>query len=247
MKHNQAAIVLAAGKGTRIKSKSKNKVTYTLGNKPMVAHTVDNLKEANINQIVVVVGYFAQSVKDVLGETVDYVIQKRPLGTGDATKEGMSKINPDIDQIIIVSGDDSAFYPPSEYRDLFSALESENADVIMLTINKQDPSGLGRIIRDNEGNVVKIVEDRVASDKQKLITEINTSTYCVKRKFLDWALKEIKMNEISKEFYLTDIIEIANNHGSKVVAHMIDNEDLWHGVNTKKDLLLARAKYQRIK
>lgn len=245
MKHKRAAIVLAAGRGARINAKSTNKVTYKLGDKSMVEHTVDSLKAAGINQIVVVVGHLAESVKQSLGNTVDYATQAQLLGTGDAAKAGMTKIDKDVDQVIIVSGDDSAFYPPDIYKKLYKQLESEDADVILLTLNKQDPAGLGRIIRSKDGNVVKIVEDKVASDKQKKITEINTSTYCIKRKLLDEFVGLIKMNDISKEFYLTDIIEIANNHGKKVIGHMLENENLWHGVNTKEDLKKAREKYQR--
>ncbi len=242
-----AAIILAAGKGTRLKAKDKNKVVFEIGDKPMVVHTVNNLLAAKIDQLIAVVGFKAETVRAALGSKVDYAIQDSPQGTGDAAKIGAAKLNHDIEVVLIVSGDDSAFYSPDLYRRMVAKLHQEQADIVLLTLVKDNPTGLGRIIRDHHGHIEKIVEEKVATEAEKAIKEINTSMYCVKRDFLLQALPEIKRNPVSKEFYLTDIVEIANRHHRRVLPLLLDDERYWHGVNTREDWQQAQLKYQLLK
>ncbi len=242
-----AAIILAAGKGTRLKAKEKNKVVFEIGDKPMVAHTVDNLIQAGIDQLIAVVGFKAETVRAVLGDKVEYAVQDPPQGTGDAAKVGAQLLNDDIDQVLIVSGDDSAFYSPELYQHMITKLNQDQVDIVLLTLIKQDPTGLGRIVRDQAGHVKKIVEEKVATPEEKKIKEINTSMYCVKKDFLLQALPEIQRNPISQEFYLTDIVEIANLHGKKVSPMLLDDERFWHGVNTRQDWQEAQKKYRLLK
>ncbi len=245
--HKVAAIILAAGKGTRLKAKTKNKVVFEIGDKPMVAHTVDNLLAAEIDQLIAVVGFKADTVREVLGDKVDYAVQNPPQGTGDAAKVGATKLNGDIEAVLIVSGDDSAFYSPELYRQMVHKLYQEKADIVLLTLIKENPVGLGRIVRNDRGHVERIVEEKVATEAEKAIKEINTSMYCVRKDFLVQALPEIKRNPISQEFYLTDIVEIANRHHRRVLPLLLDDERFWHGVNTREDWQKAQEKYQQLK
>jgi len=243
---NSAVIVLAAGRGARIKAKVKNKVVFSLGDKPMVVHTVANLKKAGVGQIIIVVGFKADSVRRVLGDKIDFAVQDSPQGTGDAVKVGLTKLKDEIETVFIVNGDDSAFYTPELYLEMFKKLKLEETDAVLLTIKKENPTNLGRIIRNDQGSIKRIVEERVATEKEKRIKEINTNLYCVKRKFLEKTIGQIKRNPVSQEYYLTDIVEIADQFGQKISPMILEDKNLWHGVNTRQELESARRKYDQL-
>jgi len=236
------AIILAAGRGSRMKAKSKNKVAFKLNGQPMVVHTVEHLNEAGISNIIAVVGFQAESVKKALGDKVEYVEQKEQLGTGDAIKTAIPAIPVDFQTVLTVSGDDSAFYPPSLFVEMVSKKEQLGCDLLLLTIMKDDPTGLGRIVRDSEGKIVRIVEEKNATETEKQIKEINTGFYCFDRQFLLDSIGEIKQNELTGEYYLTDMIEIALKHGKKVETHFVADDSIWHGVNDRHDLAQAKTK-----
>lgn len=240
--HSTAAIVLAAGRGTRMKAKNKNKVTFALGGRPMICHSIDNLHAAGLNQVVVVVGFQANSVKTALGDTVTYATQHEPLGTGDAVKAALPHLPSGVDTVLTVYGDDSAFYPPALYQEMITKLRTTGSDLLVLTIHKDNPFGLGRIVRDQTGQIVKIVEEKVASETEKQIHEINTGFYCFTRDFLVNYLPFIQPNPVSGEYYLTDLVEIALSHGRKVEALFLADDSIWHGVNNRSDWARARAK-----
>lgn len=241
---NTAAIVLAAGKGTRINATTRNKVTLTLDGKPMIAHTLDNLKRSGIGQVVVVVGYLADSVKESLGPDLDYAVQDPPRGTGDAVRVGLPHLKPNINNVIVVYGDDSAFYPPELYKKLEMKISAKNADMIVVTLIKDNPTGLGRIVRDDSGNIARIVEEKVATVQEKKIKEINTAMSCSNRILLDNLIGKIQENPVSKEFYFTDIVELAIKNGYTVKPHVLEDESYWQGVNTREELKLARNKFK---
>lgn len=244
MNEKIAAIVLAAGRGTRINARTKNKVALGLNGRPMVRVTVDNLRKIDIDQIIAVVGFQSESVKEALGDSVDYATQDPPLGTGDAVREGLNVLYDDIDVVLSVYGDDSAFYTPDLYRQILEKRQDSEADILFLTITKDNPTGLGRIVRDEEGHVLKIVEEKNANEIERKIKEINTGLYCFDRKFLESNINKIQKNEISGEFYLTDLVEIGLRDGFKVDTLHLTDDSIWHGVNTREELRAARAKFQ---
>jgi len=237
-----SAIVLAAGRGTRMNSTDKNKVVLPLGSKPIVAHAVEHLHEAGVGQIIAVVGFQSDSVRQALGTSVDYAIQKEQLGTGDALKSALPLLNPSITTVLSVYGDDSAFYPPALYIEMVQKLESQNCDLLFLTIHKNNPAGLGRIVRDTNGKILRIVEEKNANQEEKEIQEINTGFYCFKRNFLETYIGQIKKNELTGEYYATDMVEIALQNGKSVDAHFVKDDSIWHGVNRPEDLVAAQNK-----
>jgi bifunctional UDP-N-acetylglucosamine pyrophosphorylase / glucosamine-1-phosphate N-acetyltransferase len=239
---NTAAIVLAAGKGTRMNSTDKNKVALTLGDKPMVVHTVDHLTQAGIKNIIVVVGFQADSVRQALGDRVTYVVQKDLLGTGDAIKTALPAVPQNTDTVLAVSGDDSAFYPPKLLEDVIAKKQELAADLLVLTIKKENPTGLGRIVRSSNGNIARIVEEKVATEEEKAIQEINTGLYCFDKRFLSESINKISKNPISGEYYLTDLVEIALSEGKKVETYFENDASVWHGVNLPQDLVAAQAR-----
>lgn len=238
-----AAIILAAGRGSRMNSTDQNKVTLTLGSKPMIAHTVSNLQQAEIAQLIAVVGFQSDSVKLALGSQVDYALQTDLLGTGSAVKSALPLLRPEIETILTISGDDSAFYPPKLYLDMLYKMQELSCDILLLTIKKYDPSGLGRIVRGEDGKIIKIVEEKVATDQERLIKEINTGFYCFKREFLTTHIDMIQKNPVSQEYYLTDLVEIALSNNKVVETYYVEDSSIWHGVNKPEDLLEAQQKF----
>jgi len=237
-----AAIILAAGKGTRMKAKSKNKVTFKLKGEPMIAHTVDHLNQAGITNIIAVVGYRAESVRGALGDRAQYVVQHEQLGTGDAIKAATPSIVNSIDTVLTVYGDDSAFYPPQLFIDMVEKKQKEKCDLLFLTIHKDNPTGLGRIVRDSAGKVIKIVEEKNATDTERKIQEINTGFYCFDTQFLLDHIADIQKNQLSGEYYLTDMVEIALKNHKNVEAYFVKDDSIWHGVNNRSDFAKAQTK-----
>ncbi len=240
--NNTAAIVLAAGRGTRMKAKTKNKVAFSLHGKPMVAHTVDHLTLAGVAQIIAVVGFAKESVKAALGERVDYATQSEPLGTGHALKAAIPTLNSNIDTVLTVYGDDSAFYPVSLYHEMVEELKLKNCDLLFLTIHKDDPTGLGRIVRSQSGGIERIVEEKNATDEERKIKEINTGFYCFNRSFLEKYIDQIQKNPLTGEYYATDMVEIALRNNKKVCAYFRPDSSIWHGVNNRSDWARAQKK-----
>lgn len=237
-----AAIILAAGRGSRMKAKTKNKVAFKLGGQPMIARTVNHLRHAGITHIIVVVGFAEESVRRALGDTVTYAVQKKQLGTGDALKAALPLLPASVSSVLAVYGDDSAFYPPSLFQEMISTETKLGCDLLFLTIRKNDPSGLGRIVRDERGRVAKIVEEKVASESEKQIQEINTGFYCFDKQFLFAHINLIKPNPASGEYYLTDLVEIALSAGKRVEAYFVADDSIWHGVNNRSDFVKAQKK-----
>jgi len=236
------AIILAAGRGSRMKAKSKNKVAFKLHGQPMIAHTVDHLKEAGITSVIAVVGYQSESVRSALGDSVTYAVQADQLGTGDALKAALPTLPQNTNTILTMYGDDSAFYPPSLFSDMVEKKSQLGCDILFLTIHKDDPTGLGRIVRNSNGKVERIVEEKNATESERQIQEINTGFYCFDRDFLVNYIDQIKKNEVTGEYYLTDMVEIALKHGKKVEAFFVKDDSIWHGVNNRSDFAKAQAK-----
>ena len=201
----KSAIVLAAGKGTRMKS-ALNKVMHPVLNKPMIGHIVDTLQECGVERIVVVVGHGADSVKEYLQDRVEYAVQEPQLGTGHAVMqatmlEGLSG------DTIVLNGDG----PCIQKETILKAFESNaNHACTVLTSVLESGAQYGRIVRNEDGMVEKIVEAKDCSDEELKIKEINTGIFCFNNQALFEGLKEITNDNAQNEYYLTDLVEIFN-------------------------------------
>lgn len=230
-----AAIILAAGKGKRMRSDRINKVTLALGNKQMILHTVDRLKELAVDPIIVVVGFAKESVIEILHDKVIFAEQKKRLGTAHAVSCALKKLPDNVKTVLVFNGDDSAFYSKSIIRKLIDAHLKKEAALSFLTITVDNPTGLGRIVRDNMGNVRRIVEEKDASRMQRKICEINPACYVFEVSFLRNYLKYVKKSSVSKEYYLTSLIDIAIQNKEKINV-VSCGKILWRGINTLQEL-----------
>ena len=182
--NNIAAIILAAGEGKRMKVKQVNKVVFPLGNKQMILHAVDRLTNLVISPIIVVVGFAKESVMKILDGKVIFALQSKRLGTAHAVTCALEKLPENIQTVLVLYGDDSAFYTQDTIRKLIETHLKEKAALSFLTIVVENPVGLGRVLRDSSDKVIGIVEQKDATKKQREIDEINPACYVFEVAFL---------------------------------------------------------------
>lgn len=237
------AIILAAGKGSRMKAKNSNKVTYKLGDKPIIMHVVHMLEDMKLSPIVVVVGFAKDSVKKLFNGNVVFAEQKKRLGTAHAANQGMKVLPKDTRHTFILNGDDSAFYKKDILNKLLHEHKKNKNVITFLTLKVKDPTGLGRVIREN-GKVVAIVEEKDATQKQKLINEINPACYLFDVDFFRKYINKVPRSKVTGEYYLMSLLEIAIEKGYKVEGIKGGNIP-WRGVNTGEELKEAEKLYTK--
>lgn len=237
------AIVLAAGQGTRMKSKLY-KVLHPVLGKPMIQHVLKQLQGASPDEIVTVVGFGADQVIDVVGNESKFVIQEAQLGTGHAVQQAEAMLENKTGTTIVVCGD-TPLITSETYEALFKHHEKEGAKATILTANASNPAGYGRVIRDASDQVQRIVEQKDATEQELLVSEINTGTYCFDNEALFKALKEVSNTNAQGEYYLPDVIEILRNKSEKVGAFLTPNMEETLGVNDRVALSEAEGIMKR--
>jgi bifunctional UDP-N-acetylglucosamine pyrophosphorylase/glucosamine-1-phosphate N-acetyltransferase len=235
MKKN--AIVLAAGKGTRMKSDLPKVVHEVLG-KPMVKCVYDNLKKSGVDRIIPVIGFKKEEIEKVLPAGIDYAIQAEQLGTGHAVLMAEEFLKDEEGVTIVLAGDQPLISDESIQKVIDFQLNN-NVGMSLLTAENPTPFGYGRIIRDEAGNVVKIVEQKDCTEEEARTTEVNISTFCFDNKLLFKYIHEIGTNNAQGEMYLTDLVEIFIKHGHLVGAVKADSLEETIGINDK--VALAKA------
>ncbi len=231
-------IVLAAGKGTRMKS-ALPKVLHRLAGKPMLAHVLDTTAGLNPAGVTVVVGHGAQTVQDTIPHHVNWAMQSEQLGTGHAVQQGLEGINDD-DQVLITYGD-VPLTRLSTFQKLVDACHSKQLG--LLTLYCDDPSGYGRIKR-VDGKVQSIVEQKDATSEELKINEINAGVLCVNGECLKRYLAAIDNKNAQGEYYLTDIIAMASAEGHGIEA--VQPADSWEadGINSREQLAVMERIHQ---
>lgn len=225
------AIILAAGQGTRMKSKLY-KVLHPVCGKPMVQHVVDQISQLKIDKIVTITGHGAEEVKKTLGDQTEYVLQAEQLGTGHAVMQAKDLLSGKSGTTLVVCGD-TPLIKAETMEALFNHHEETGASVTVLTADADDPTGYGRIVRNTEGYVEKIVEHKDATEEERMISEINTGTYCFNNQDLFEALKDVTNHNVQGEYYLPDCLEILKNKGKMVTAFKTADFGETLGVNDR--------------
>lgn len=234
---NRYAIILAAGKGTRMKSKLY-KVLHPVAGKPMVEHILDQVEQTEPTEIVTIVGHGAEMIKSHLGERSQYALQAEQLGTGHAVMQAQELLGGKQGTTLVITGD-TPLLTAETLKNLFDYHQGKNASATILTAHAEDPTGYGRIIRDHVGIVERIVEQKDASEEEARVQEINTGTFCFDNESLFEALAKTDTNNTQGEYYLTDIIEILKKEGKAVAAYQMADFDEAMGVNDRVALSTA--------
>lgn len=242
-------ILLAAGQGTRMKSK-KAKVLLNMCGKPLIFHVLDAASKAGIDKNIIVVGHGKEEVVDCLKEEKEVYFAEQaiydgaPYGTGYAVMQARDYINDD-DNVVILCGD-TPLIEAKTIKELIDFHKNENNHATLLTAKLENPSGYGRIIKNDSGLIKKIVEQKDATREEKAINEINSGFYCFRGRELKLGLEKITNDNLQNEFYLTDVIEVLTNEGYKVKALVFDDPSQLYGINSREQLAEAE-KIMRIR
>ena len=233
------AIILAAGQGTRMKSQTA-KVLHKVGSKCLLQHVVDAASD-HVETINVIVGHNSQSVKGAIKESkVNWVLQDKQLGTGHAVQQAAPLLNDDSTCLILYG--DVPLIQSNTIEKLL--VKARTSGFSLLSVVLDDPSGYGRIIRDTNGLIQSIVEQKDASERQQNVKEINTGIMAIKGSLLKKYLNELKPNNVQGELYLTDIIESAVKDNVNIASFVCENASEVMGINDKKQLSQAERFYQ---
>lgn len=234
---NRYAIILAAGQGTRMKSKLY-KVLHPVCGKPMVEHVLEQIKHANMNEIVTVVGHGAELVQAQLGERSEFVLQAEQLGTAHAVMQAKDRLQ-NKDGITLVVCGDTPLITAETMTSLIQHHEEQQAKATILTAHQENPAGYGRIIRDEAGLVKRIVEHKDANNEELAVQEVNTGTYCFDNRALFEALEKVNNDNVQGEYYLPDVIEILQSEGETIGAFQTPFASETLGVNDRVALSQA--------
>jgi bifunctional UDP-N-acetylglucosamine pyrophosphorylase/glucosamine-1-phosphate N-acetyltransferase len=233
-----AAIVLAAGKGTRMKSRLC-KTLHPLAGRPMVVYAVEAVSAAGLEHVVVVVGHQSELVRECLGaHDVRFAVQVPQLGTGHAVMAARQELADFSGNALILCGD-VPLIRPATIRAVMEFHRAAGRGVTMVTACVEDPTGYGRVIRDAQDHVVAVVEERDADEETRKVTEINTGIYVVKARLLFELLSGVGRDNAQGEHYLTDIIAGAVREGAGVAAFVAKDPSELMGVNTRRELAAA--------
>ncbi|MBM7841286.1 bifunctional UDP-N-acetylglucosamine pyrophosphorylase/glucosamine-1-phosphate N-acetyltransferase [Alkalihalobacillus xiaoxiensis] len=233
------AVILAAGQGTRMKSKLY-KVLHPVCGKSMVEHVVDQVTSLSFDETAVVIGHGAELVKKTVKQNVHFVLQEEQLGTGHAVKCSEHLLADKSGTTVVLCGDTPLITSETITKLMDDHIESK-AKATILTAHAEDPTGYGRVIRSETGKVEKIVEQKDASEAEKKVQEINTGIFCFDNAALFSTLKKVKNNNAQGEYYLPDVIELLKEQGELVSAYKINSLDETIGVNDRIALSKAEA------
>jgi len=233
-----ASIVLAAGKGTRMKS-NLPKALHQVCGKPMVHYAINAAKMSGAEKTVLVIGHGAEEVQKYLGERVVYALQQEQLGTGHAVQSALPAISSDYDTILVTYGD-MPLLTEQTLQKLIQTQVKNSGPLSLVTMLSKDPKGFGRIMRGMDGSVVAIVEEVQCTPDQLSIQELNVGAYCFEAEWLWQALQRLPLSP-KGEYYLTDVVGIAVQDGLRVDALTVTDNQEALGINTRVHLAEAET------
>jgi bifunctional UDP-N-acetylglucosamine pyrophosphorylase/glucosamine-1-phosphate N-acetyltransferase len=239
-----ATIVLAAGEGTRMKSRL-TKILHPLAGKPVARYALDTALEVGAEETVFVVGKNSDEIRQTLGqERIGYAYQAERRGTGHATMQARALLRGRFDLVLVYYGD-MPLLKAESLRKLVENQEQGRTAITMLTLISDDSMGFGRVIRAPDGRVLEVVEEKVATPEQLAVKELNCGIYCFDAEWLWSHIDQIPLNPVAKEYYLTDMVGIAVADGKRVEAIASDDPDEMIGINNRVHLARAEAVARR--
>lgn len=237
------SVILAAGMGTRMKSKMP-KVLHKVCGKPLSKWVIDASKAAGADKVCAVVGHKAEAVKEVLGDVCEFALQAEQKGTGHAVMQAIDVIKNSKGEVVILNGDTPLITAETINKAIEYHKNNDNQATVITAI-LDDATGYGRIVRDNDGSVLKIVEQKDASKEEKKINEVNSGMYVFDAQSLVYALDKITPNNAQGEYYLTDTLEILLSAGKKIGGYAISDNDEIRGINDRVQLNEAEKIMQK--
>ena len=237
------SVILAAGMGTRMKSKMP-KVLHKVCGKPLSKWVIDASKAAGADKVCAVVGHKAETVKEVLGDVCEFALQAEQKGTGHAVMQAIDVIKNSKGEVVILNGDTPLITAETINKAIEYHKNNGNQATVIIAI-LDDATGYGRIVRDNDGSVLKIVEQKDASEEEKKINEVNSGMYVFDAQSLVYALDKITPNNAQGEYYLTDTLEILLSAGKKIGGYAISDNDEIRGINDRVQLNEAEKIMQK--
>lgn len=240
---NLTAVILAAGKGTRMKSKLP-KVLHKVGGHPMLEHVMDAAEAAGCRDNVVVIGHGAELVRELVGDRARIALQAEQLGTGHAVLQAADTLKDFSGTVMILCGD-TPLLEADELEKFYAEHVKSGAAATVMSALMDDPFGYGRILRDANGDVAGIVEQKDASEEQKQIKEINTGNYCVEAPLLFEVLRTLGNDNAQGEYYLTDVLAKLRAMGKKVGGVITADSEMIMGVNSRRQLAEAESVMRR--
>jgi bifunctional UDP-N-acetylglucosamine pyrophosphorylase/glucosamine-1-phosphate N-acetyltransferase len=233
-----AVIILAAGKGSRMKS-SLVKALHPLASRPLLAHVLDSVNPLNPERMVIITGHQSEKVRDVFKtSSYEFVEQKEQLGTGHAVQQAETALQ-SFEGTVLILCCDMPFLKTTTLRQLIEKHHDSKAECTLISLKTLEKRDFGRIVRDENGRIQRIVENRDASDEEKLIDEFNSGVYCFNKKFLFNALAEVDNSNSQQEYYLTDTIKWIKEKNLKVESIQTEDSLEILGINSIEDLELA--------
>jgi UDP-N-acetylglucosamine diphosphorylase/glucosamine-1-phosphate N-acetyltransferase len=230
-----AVVILAAGKGTRMKS-DQAKVLHPLASRPLLNHVLDTVATLNPQRVLAVVGYQAEEVKKACANhPVEFVEQEEQLGTGHAVLQAQAALE-DFEGVVLVLCGDMPLIQSSTLQALLRVHHETGADCTLLSLKTNEKKDFGRVVRGPEGVVSRIVEARDASEQEKTIDEYNSGVYCFDKGILFKALASVDTRNAQGEYYLTDTVGILSQNGHVVACHSTRDADEILGINSSEDL-----------
>jgi UDP-N-acetylglucosamine diphosphorylase/glucosamine-1-phosphate N-acetyltransferase len=241
-----AAVILAAGKGTRMKS-GLPKVLHKINSKSLICYVVECAAKIVGENIHVVIGHQAQKVKAEVKNFFNavYAYQERMLGTGDAVKVALAGLPGKVKNVLVLNGD-VPFITEQTLLTLINTHRENQNSVTLLTVEIDDPTGYGRVVQDDNGDVLCIKEESDATSEEKQIKKVNSGIYCFDRDFLEYAIPRIESDNTQKEYYLTDVMEIAIKKKMKTGIMPVDDWREVVGINTLAELENAKVLLKEI-
>jgi len=238
MEPNVAVIILAAGYGKRLGGENQKVIKEILG-KPMLLYLMNTVKKLSPDETVLVVGFKKEEVmKQMEDENVKFVEQPVPLGTGDAVKKTEFVLENFNGDILILYGD-VPFISFKTLKNFIEDFKKSGADCSIITVYFDNPTGYGRIIRNEKGEITGIIEEINATPEQKKIKEVNSGIYVFKKNILFETLKEVKKDPVKNEYYLTDVIKILASRNKKIHSYTINTPEEVMGINTIEEIKKA--------
>jgi len=249
MEERLAAIILAAGLGTRMRS-ARAKVLHAVGGEPLIARTTRAIAALGPRPLVVVVGHQSRAVEEAARGASPhadfrFAIQEHLRGTGDAARCAMAAIPQSFDGDVLIAYGDMPRVRTDTLRAFLNEHRRRGAALSLISVTRADPAEYGRVVRDAAGAVQAIVEARDTSPAQRAIREINTGFYLASRRFLDAALAHITPDNTAHEYYLTDLVKIARARGAKVEAWLSGAAAEFAGINSRKELAAMEAEIRQ--